>query len=371
MRWAWLIALLWGAAASAQDIPVLESRIDGGLRALHLRIGASERIGESPVVWKDGISIPDTDYLRLLIRVEGPPAPQTAKLYLFSELEQEFIVPLADVPDSGYWTGLIPNGQVTMALYTPDLLSDDTTLIIENLSLQQDEVVLYSVHGENQLWPIASPEVPEEVQALSGPVAFLSFFDAGLPRTCTGFLIEPDLLLTNEHCIRSTESCSSMTAVFGYQRNAEGGLAMGPQLRCKGYEAHQSSFDLDVTAVRLSSSPGEAYGVINMPEESVDPEGPLIIIQHPGDLPKQVSIADCAMIASPVSGRAPDSDFTHTCDTANGSSGAPILNSAGQLVGVHHFGFEEAPDSAWRENRGVLAALIIAWMAENVALQSQ
>lgn len=144
---------------------------------------------------------------------------------------------------------------------------------------------------------------------------------------------------------------------------------MGPQLRCKGYEPHQSSLDLDVTAVRLSAPPGEAFGVINVPEELVDPVGSLITMQHPGDLPKQVSISECAMIESPVSGRVPDSDFTHTCDTANGSSGAPILNTEGQLVSIHHFGFNEASDSAWRENRGVLATLIIGWMEEISGLQ--
>ncbi|WP_138934690.1 trypsin-like serine peptidase [Roseovarius arcticus] len=361
-RYAWLIALFWGAAAAAQDIPVLESRIDGGVRALDLVIGAPERTGDAPVVWTGGISIPDTDYLRLLVRIEGPPAPPTASLYLFSDLGQEFIIPLADMPEGGHWTGLIPNGNVTIALYTPDPLNIDTTVTIENLSIQQDDVLLYSVHGEAQLWPIASPEVPQDVQALAGPVAFLSFFDAGLPRTCTGFLIEPDLLLTNEHCIHSQETCRTMTAVFGYQRDEAGRLAMGQQRRCTGYEDHYSSFDLDVTALRLSSPPGEEYGIIEIPDEPAGMAGPLMIIQHPGDLPKHVALLDCEMTASPVSGRTPDSDFTHTCDTASGSSGAPILNAAGQLVGVHHYGFQEAPDSLWRENRGVLAALVIPWL---------
>ncbi|MFZ7090792.1 trypsin-like serine peptidase [Primorskyibacter sp. 2E233] len=366
MRAVCLYLLVWGAAAHAQDIPVLESRIDGGVRDLDLRIGPEERSDDLPVVWKDGIEIPDTDYLRLLIQVEGPQVPETAQLYLFSELDQEFIIPLIEVPEDGYWTGLIPNGQVTMALFTPDRLSDETTVRISNLSVQQDEVVLYSTHGENQLYPIAAPEVPDEIRALSGPVAFLSFFDGGVPRTCTGFLVAPDLLLTNEHCIRSDESCATMTAVFGYRRNEVGGLSMGPQLRCKGYAPEQSSFAYDVTAVHLSASPGEAFGTVTVPQDPVQPEGPLVIIQHPGDLPMEVSFIDCAAVQSPVTGRAPDSDFTHTCDTASGSSGAPILNLSGQLVGIHHFGFQEAPESAWKENRGVLAAPITAWLTETM-----
>ena len=362
-KWrCWLFLMLWGAAAAAQDIPVLESRIDGGVRALDLAISAAERTGEAPVVWTGGISIPDTDYLRLLVQIKGPPAPATASLFFFSELDQEFAVPLADVPEGGHWTGLIPNGRVTMALYSPEPLNPETTVTIENLSIQQDEVLLYSVHGEAQLWPIASPEVPLDVQALAGPVAFLSFFDAGVPRTCTGFLIEPDLLLTNQHCIHSQETCRTMSAVFGYQRDAAGRLAMGPQRRCTNYEERYSSFDLDVTALRLSSPPGPEYGVIEIPDDPADMAGPLMIIQHPGDMPKHVSLLDCEMTASPVSGRAPDTDFTHTCDTASGSSGAPILNASGQLVGVHHYGFQEAPDSAWHENRGVLAALVTPWL---------
>ncbi|MCF3593960.1 hypothetical protein LZG00_08105 [Rhodobacteraceae bacterium LMO-12] len=82
---------------------------------------------------------------------------RAAKLYVFSELETEFEIPLADIPETGYWTGLSPNGQATIALYSADLLAEDTTVIISNLSVQQDEVLLYSVHGENQLWPIACP----------------------------------------------------------------------------------------------------------------------------------------------------------------------------------------------------------------------
>ena len=65
-----------------------------------------------------------------------------------------------------------------------------------------------------------------------------------------------------------------------------------------------------------------------------------------------------------VDGRAPQSDFTHTCDTAGGSSGAPVFNLEGQLVGVHHFGFADDVDGLWTENRSVHGDLIAAWWTE-------
>jgi hypothetical protein len=66
-----------------------------------------------------------------------------------------------------------------------------------------------------QLQDILATDVPDKIRALSGSVALLSFFDAQIPRTCSGFLIGPDILVTNEHCIRSEENCSTMAALFG------------------------------------------------------------------------------------------------------------------------------------------------------------
>ena len=62
-------------------------------------------------------------------------------------------------------------------------------------------------------------------------------------------------------------------------------------------------------------------------------------------------------------GRGTGTDFTHTCDSAGGSSGAPVFDAEGHLVGLHHYGFAEAQVQEWTENRAVRLERIRNWVA--------
>jgi hypothetical protein len=62
-------------------------------------------------------------------------------------------------------------------------------------------------------------------------------------------------------------------------------------------------------------------------------------------------------------GRGIGTDFTHTCDSAGGSSGAPVFDAEGHLVGLHHYGFAEAQVQEWTENRAVRLERIRNWVA--------
>ena len=254
----------------------------------------------------------------------------------------------------------MPLGRVRLALVY-ETVPQGAALIIESLAVQSAKGSLYSTWGENEIKTINAEGVPEAIRALSALVAFLSFIEGGFARSCTGFLIAPDLLATNEHCINSAETCLSMTAVFGYEFDPQNRLVMGPQLRCAGYDETLGTFDLDVSVVRPTRSPGPEYVPVEITTGITTPEGPLFIIQHPGSQPKQVSFINCAAVQMNVYGRAPGSDFTHTCDTAGGSSGSPVFNAVGALVGVHHFGFMGDIDGIWTENRSTHASLIGEW----------
>lgn len=359
---ALLIAQLFAANVAAQEAPTLESHIGGDLIQRDIRIDAARMDGSSPVVWSDEISILDTLYARLLFKVEGQDFPSDAFIRIFTGLDQTTDITLADIGPDGYWSNLLPFGQARLALVSSKVPVSGA-LVIEQVVVQSERGALFSTFGTNDLQKINDPAIPQSVRSLAPPIAFLSFIDRGLPRTCSGFLIGENLLLTNQHCINSDETCRTMTAVFGYEFDSGNQLHMGPQIRCASFDPELANFSLDVSLVHLAGSPGPEFGLVRIEGDMPQPAGGLFIVQHPGNVPKQVSIKDCAPVDLNVQGRDDLTDFTHTCDTAGGSSGSPIFNSDGVLIGVHHFGFEEDPTGKWKQNRGVDAKRIGAWAA--------
>ena len=368
-------ALLFVAAgASAQDAPPapeLEALATGVVEARDIRIDAASRNSDGAVLWTGEVAVAETPWLRLLLRTEGPPFPDGSFVALFTADDGRSDLALADLPPEGYWTDLLPNGRVRLAVVTGDgTLHPASVLVIDSLSYLGQEIASYSAHGGNQITGINDPSVPEEIRRLGRPVAYLSFLSGGRSGICTGFLVGRDLLMTNEHCINSAESCRSLSATFGYEVGVDGKLSYGRQYRCAGYDPRLTSFDLDVTVVRLKDGPGDVYGMIDPATASDDLTGPMAVIQHSGHnatRTKEVSLVDCAIAAAPVNGRAVDSDFTHTCDTAKGTSGAPVLDLAGHFRGLHHFGFRDDDSDIWTENRGVRGPLIRDWLADVLA----
>ena len=346
--------------------PVLEASVDGRIDRLDIHIGAAQ-FGAPPVLWTDQIAVAGADYIRLLIRVEGDFGPE-AVLRILPAIGPASEVHLDRIDPEGLWTDLLPLGRATLLLLASDP-TPEAVLILDSLVVEAKGGELFSAWGANDIMPVHDPAVPPAVAGVAQAVAWLSFIDGGASRACTGVLIQSDLLLTNQHCIASDTACASMRAIFGYEYDAAGRLSMGPQIGCGGFDPEWSDFALDVTALRLTGSPGVDFAPISLPDVDTGEDvlqGPLFIVQHPGPHPKQVSFIDCGAAAWPVDGRRAASDFTHTCDTAEGSSGAPVFNADGQLVGLHHFGFRDGSADIWHENRAVLAPLIVPWLQATV-----
>jgi len=163
--------------------------------------------------------------------------------------------------------------------------------------------------------------------------------EAGVVRYGTGFLVTPQLLLTNHHVLPSRKEASATRAEFGYQLDRDG----NPHPRIRRIELDPDRFffsskrlDFALVALQLESQldrlPAVWCPMIKELGKIVILEH-VNIIQHPLGREKQVVIRENRVIDS--------FDWKGTvlhyeADTERGSSGSPVFNDQWEVVAVHH-----------------------------------
>jgi len=167
------------------------------------------------------------------------------------------------------------------------------------------------------------------------------------PWSGTGFLVAPNILLTNHHVLNSVDVAGAATVEFDYQISERDLLDGPPDSRpnSKLFKLvpdrlflTSSMDDFDYTFVWIEPAAAEQYGTIKMTRGSftVRQTEPTFIIHHPGGAPKQASLDDTEVLSI-------NSSFVlYAADTAGGSSGAPVFCRRGRLVALHH---------AWRSTQ--------------------
>jgi endonuclease G len=169
----------------------------------------------------------------------------------------------------------------------------------------------------------------------------------------TGFLVSPQLLLTNNHVLDSVGRAASSSAEFDYQEVFRGVSATPVEFRLRPDIFFSTDAALDCTFVAIearSTADGtllENYGWNKLIEEEgkVALGEKLNIVQHPGGEPKQVALRENQLIDVLP-------DFLHyQTDTAPGSSGSPVFNDQWEVVALHHSGVPQ------RNERGELLSI--------------
>lgn len=172
----------------------------------------------------------------------------------------------------------------------------------------------------------------------------------------TGFLLGPDLLLTNQHVIKSAEHLPETVARFDYVKDSSGVGSKGRVFHFVPDFYHSSpAEELDWALVRLDGEPLAEIAAED-DERSLDPialarlgkhRGYLLpapkgaifddlrrvnILQHPSGQPLKVVLTQNYVV------RSTEDRLHYVADTMRGSSGSPVFNERWQVIALHHSG---------------------------------
>lgn len=169
----------------------------------------------------------------------------------------------------------------------------------------------------------------------------------------TGFLVAPDILMTNWHVVEASLYGASdpkgVIARFDCEVDVSGAETPG---RVCGLAddwdcGHSALVGLDYALIRLKEAPGEdptgggTRGFVRLDgAHRPNADEPLIILQHPDAMPLKLSIGTVTKVD--VNGRR----IQYSANTMGGSSGSPCFNAALEPVAMHHRGNTD-------HNRGV------------------
>lgn len=174
------------------------------------------------------------------------------------------------------------------------------------------------------------------------PVGRITILDGG-GRTlgdATGFLITPNLLLTNQHVLPDMAAAAASRVDFDCELDRLGfprpttTFAFDPGR----FLVVDPALDMALVAVRARPLRGDGrlsdFGWLRLSPEvgKINVGEAITIIQHPNGRTKQVALRENRLLDITAD------HLTYESDTAPGSSGAPVFNDSWQVVALHHSG---------------------------------
>ncbi|MCV3215818.1 serine protease [Plectonema radiosum NIES-515] len=147
----------------------------------------------------------------------------------------------------------------------------------------------------------------------------------------TGFMIAPDLLMTNNHVIVSQEEAEKAEYTFNYQLDKNGQASPIITVNALPNGKFHTNYELDYTVVSLNNVP-DFGNPLKLKNKQVRQNERVTIIQHPGGHLKKISIQNNFVAYADTK------DVQYTTSTLPGSSGSPVFDDDFQVVAIHHSG---------------------------------
>ena len=164
-----------------------------------------------------------------------------------------------------------------------------------------------------------------EMQAVERRICRIE--NAGDTAVGTGFLVGPNLVLTNFHVYEALD-WQSAVAHFDYHEDHSGQC-----YRLDGPALATSSVDkLDFALLHLSHPAGKERGWLEPKRHEFGKEDILLILQHPQGRRLELGIGQIGGVT--------ENRITYSTNTDFGSSGAPVFLTDWRLVALHHRGIK-------------------------------
>lgn len=324
----------------------------------------------------------NTRWIRVAMTVENPAWNWTVTIRDAKERPLQSISSRQMTQNKPFWTDRLPTNRLQFFVESTD--PTVKVRLTEYIAMSAKAIrPYYSIQGVKEQWVDlfeSDLALVDTLHRRKGDAVGLFVAHSGSNLngfkvwSCTGFLIanSPKMLfVTNDHCggpwkadDRWTSGiCETAVVDFSWD---------GDQVKREyGCRSVTRSPENDLAILELEKMenvvPPKTLSLRSTPlkDESIT------IIHHPASLPKQISL-NCRGITEAVSGIDTvnlQRDFAHICDTEGGSSGAPILDKDGVVVGIHHLGFEKDTNGACdMYSKAVKVSVLIALLKGNPAM---
>lgn len=147
----------------------------------------------------------------------------------------------------------------------------------------------------------------------------------------TGFLIAPDLLMTNHHVLRTVEAAQHSTYTFYYELDIDNTVKETLTTVAKSSGVFYTNAMLDYTVIQLEKAVANVQPLRLQAQQAQTGER-VSIIQHPGGHFKKISMQNNFVVYA-------DRDVVqYTTSTLPGSSGSPVFNDELQVIAIHRAG---------------------------------
>ncbi len=174
----------------------------------------------------------------------------------------------------------------------------------------------------------------------------------------TGFMIAPNLLITNNHVLAQPDQAAQARFQFNYELDIDGKLNL-QNIRLAAFKRggiFYTNQTLDFTILELDMPPPDFIPLTLRPTPICQVDDRVNIIQHPAGEAKQISMQNNRVQYADVK------IVQYTTTTLPGSSGSPVMDDDFQVVAIHHSGgnlLEPGSERRYNRNAGTTMKAVL------------